>query len=97
MIAQAWSRLWVHLAHRCIGPCIDRLSIYGLSGALLRCLLAKAHLLGKASTMSQVLLVIRGTSSLKEVLTDLAGHMVDFALGGHTHNGMLQVWQLQPT
>jgi len=41
--------------------------------------------------MPQVLLVIRGTSSLKEVLTDLAGHMVDFALGGHTHNGMLQV------
>ena len=37
------------------------------------------------------MLVIRGTSSLKEVLTDLAGHMVDFALGGHTHNGMLQV------
>ncbi len=36
------------------------------------------------------MLVIRGTSSLKEVLTDLAGHMVDFALGGHTHNGMLQ-------
>ena len=34
--------------------------------------------------------MIRGTSSLKEVLTDLAGHMVDFALGGHTHNGMLQ-------
>lgn len=35
--------------------------------------------------------MIRGTSSLKEVLTDLAGHLVDFALGGHTHNGMLQV------
>ena len=43
------------------------------------------------TSASQVLLVIRGTSSLKEVLTDLAGHMVDFALGGHTHNGMLQV------
>lgn len=39
------------------------------------------------------MLVIRGTSSLKEVLTDLAGHLVDFALGGHTHNGMLQVVQ----
>ena len=59
----------------------------------------RAHLWSPAASsdakdldeVSQVMLVIRGTSSLKEVLTDLAGHLVDFALGGHTHNGMLQV------
>lgn len=42
---------------------------------------------------SQVLLVIRGTSSLPEALTDLAGSIVDFPLGGSTHHGIHQCAQ----